>query len=57
MGSTVFPANYQDALGSGRQNAFMADVDIGEMFLNFIIHRELRALAGVDLSHYFERNR
>jgi hypothetical protein len=32
----------------------MADVDIGEMFLNFILHRDLRALAGVDLSHYFE---
>jgi hypothetical protein len=36
------------------ENTFMADVDIGEMFLNFILHRELRALAGVDLSHYFE---
>jgi hypothetical protein len=32
----------------------MADANIGEMFLNFILHRELRALAGVDLSHYFE---
>jgi hypothetical protein len=24
------------------------------MFLNFILHEDLRALAGVDLSHYFE---
>jgi hypothetical protein len=36
------------------ENTFMADANIGEMFLNFILHRELRALAGVDLSHYFE---
>jgi hypothetical protein len=35
-------------------NTFMADVDIGEMFLKFILHQDLRALAGVDLSHYFE---
>jgi hypothetical protein len=34
-------------------NTYMADVDIGEMFLNFILHKELRALAGVDLTHYF----
>jgi hypothetical protein len=32
----------------------MANVDIGEMFLNFILHRELQSLAGVDLTHYFE---
>jgi hypothetical protein len=32
----------------------MADVDIGEMFLNFILHRELQSLAGVDLTHYFD---
>jgi hypothetical protein len=31
----------------------MADMDIDEMFLNFILHRELQALAGVDLRHYF----
>jgi hypothetical protein len=36
------------------ENTFMADVDVGEMFLNFILHKDLRALAGVDLSHYFE---
>jgi hypothetical protein len=36
------------------ENTFMVHVDIGEMFLRFILHRELRALAGVNLSHYFE---
>jgi hypothetical protein len=36
------------------KNTFMADVNIGEMFLNFMLHKDLRALAGVDLSHYFE---
>jgi hypothetical protein len=35
------------------ENTYMADVDIGEMFLNFVLHKDLRALAGVDLSHYF----
>jgi hypothetical protein len=35
------------------EDTYMADVDIGEMFLNFILHRELRSLAGVDLTHYF----
>jgi hypothetical protein len=39
------------------ENTFMADVDIREMFLNFILHRELRALAGVDLSHYFSHEK
>jgi hypothetical protein len=32
---------------------FMADVDIGEMFLNFILHEGVRPYAGVDLTHYF----
>jgi hypothetical protein len=36
------------------ENTYMADVDIGEMFLNFILHKNLRSLAGVDLIHYFE---
>jgi hypothetical protein len=34
----------------------MADVDIGEMFLNFILHRELQTLAGVDLTHFFPKD-
>jgi hypothetical protein len=38
----------------GRWNNFMADVDVGEMFLNFILHKDLRGLAGVDLLHYVE---
>jgi hypothetical protein len=32
---------------------FMADVDIGEMFLNFMLHAGVRPFAGVDVSHYF----
>jgi hypothetical protein len=32
---------------------FMADVDIGEMFLNFMLHPAIRPYAGVDLSHFF----
>jgi hypothetical protein len=28
------------------EDTFMADVDIGEMFLNFVLHRQLQVLAG-----------
>jgi hypothetical protein len=31
---------------------FMCDLDVGEMFLNFILHTDIRSLAGVDLTHY-----
>jgi hypothetical protein len=31
----------------------MADVDVGECFLNFMLHSEMWELAGVDLTHYF----
>jgi hypothetical protein len=31
----------------------MADIDVGEWFLNSILHLEVRELAGVDLTHYF----
>jgi hypothetical protein len=34
------------------EGIYMADVDIGERFLNFTLHRELRALAGVDITKY-----
>jgi hypothetical protein len=38
------------------EHTYMADVDIGEMFLNFILHRELQTLAGVDITHYFPKD-
>jgi hypothetical protein len=31
----------------------MADVDVGGCFLNFMLHSEMRELAGVDLTPYF----
>mmetsp|Transcript_22921 Transcript_22921/g.34753 ORF Transcript_22921/g.34753 Transcript_22921/m.34753 type:complete len:190 (+) Transcript_22921:3626-4195(+) len=31
----------------------MADVDVGEWFLNFVLHKSVRPLTGVDLTHYF----
>ena len=37
------------------EDTFMADVDIGEMFLNFVLHRQLQVLAEVDLTHYFPK--
>jgi hypothetical protein len=33
-------------------NTWMADMDIGEMFLNFVLHALLWELAGVDVTHY-----
>jgi hypothetical protein len=44
-------------LRAADENMFMADMDIGEMFLNFILHKDLRALAGMDLSHYFKEEK
>jgi hypothetical protein len=32
---------------------WMADNDVGEMFLNFILHESVRTFCGVDLSKYF----
>jgi hypothetical protein len=37
------------------EDTFMADVGIGEMFLDFVLHRKLQVLAGVDLTHYFQK--
>eukprot|EP00980_Cylindrotheca_fusiformis_P026387 scaffold16048_cov85-Cylindrotheca_fusiformis.AAC.1 len=32
---------------------FMADFDIGECFLNFVLHESMQALCGIDLTHFF----
>jgi hypothetical protein len=32
---------------------FMADIDVGEQFLNFILHKAVRPYAGVDFTLYF----
>jgi hypothetical protein len=31
----------------------MSDMDIGEMFLNFVLHESMQALCGVGLSSFF----
>jgi hypothetical protein len=31
----------------------MAAIDLGEQFLNFILHENTQEFAGVDLTHYF----
>lgn len=48
-----FLPNIRTHLQAVDKNTYMADVHIGEMFLNFILHKDLQALAGVDSSHYF----
>ena len=34
-------------------STWMSDMDIGEMFLNFILHESMQALCGVDLTQFF----
>ena len=46
-------ASLKSALRCIELGSFMGDIDIGEMFLNFILHETLVPLCGVDLSHYF----
>jgi hypothetical protein len=37
-----------------KEQTYMADVDVaGEMFLNFVLHDELRSVSGVDLTCFF----
>ena len=42
----------QTHLRSVQEGTWMADLDIGEMFLNFVLHSDLRHLSGVDIAHY-----
>jgi hypothetical protein len=32
---------------------YMSDFDVGEMFLNFVLHESMQALCGIDLTKYF----
>ena len=34
------------------EGTYMADLDIDELFLNFVIHSDLQGLCGVDLTKY-----
>jgi hypothetical protein len=38
---------------SVQPGSFMGDIDLSEMFLNFILHKRVRPFAGVDLTPYF----
>ena len=55
-GSVWVPRFYMPTLTSHLrtvvEGTYMCDVDIGEMFLNFMLHPTLRTLCGVDLSNY-----
>lgn len=42
----------QSHLRQVEAGTYMCDLDVGEMFLNFILHVDIRSLAGVDLTHY-----
>ncbi len=55
-GSVWVPTFYMPTLTSHLravvEGTHMCDVDIGEMFLNFMLHPTLRILCGVDLTNY-----
>lgn len=42
----------QTHLRSVQEGTWMADLDIGKMFLNFVLHSDLRNLGGVDLTEH-----
>jgi hypothetical protein len=44
-----------DLLRALELDTFMADSDIGDFFLNFMLKERCARLAGVDLTHYVER--
>jgi hypothetical protein len=49
-----FPLPTVDSLlRSVEPGTWMADNDVGEMFLNFILHESVQSLCGVDLTKYF----
>jgi hypothetical protein len=43
----------ESLLRSLEPGTYMADNDVGEMFLNFMLHEDLRKLCGVDLTLYY----
>ena len=49
---TFFMPTLTSHLRAVVEGTHMCDVDIGEMFLNFMLHPTLRVLCGVDLTHY-----
>jgi hypothetical protein len=49
-----FPLPTIDSLlRSVEPGTWMADNDVGEMFLNFVLHKSIQELCGVDLTKYF----
>jgi hypothetical protein len=49
----IFPLpTIQTHLRAVEEGTYMANLDIGEMFLNFVLHKELRKLCGVDIWLY-----
>jgi hypothetical protein len=42
----------EDLLDAVEPGTFMGDNDVGEMFLNFIMHSDLRELCGIDLTDF-----
>ena len=43
-------ATHLRAVESG---TFMGDMDVGDMFLNFVLHESMQALCGIDLTNFF----
>ena len=47
---SFFLPNVQSHLRAVEEGTFMCDVDLGEMFLNFMVHPSMRKYLGVDLT-------
>jgi hypothetical protein len=45
----------ESLLRSVEPGTLVADNEVGEMFLNFILHEDIQSLCGVDLTKYFPR--
>ena len=45
-------SNLETHLRVVEDGTYLSDIDIGECFLNFVLHKSIRSLAGVDLTLY-----
>ena len=45
-----------DMLDSVEEGTWLCDNDVGEMFLNFVLHDSLRELCGIDVSQFWEES-
>jgi hypothetical protein len=52
LGPTLHAPYSEDTLRAVGSDTYMGDIDIGECFLNFVLHESLQVLSGLDLLNY-----